>query len=104
MHKNKLNTVFLLRIEISFIITLTLLILLFYFYPRFETLFKTSSENLTPDFVIMAIPRTIQKLEMAPARPILPGIPIESDRLDISSEVEIPEESAQKSADSVLVF
>ena len=79
-------------------------ILLFYFYPRFETLFKTSSENLTPDFVIMAIPRTIQKLEREPAKPILPGIPVESDRLDLSSEVEIPEEIAQKSADSVLVF
>jgi hypothetical protein len=104
MDKAKYNRLFLYRIEISFIIILSLCIILFYFYPLFEPSFITSANDLTPDFVIVAIPMTIQKSERVLVKPILPGIPIESEDLEITTEVEIPTDTYEESADTLLVF
>jgi hypothetical protein len=87
------NRLFLHRLEISFIISLALLILLFYFYPRFAGLIKTSAIDLTSDFMIIAIPETIQKSERPAAKPVHPLIPIEAQDPKMTPEADIAADS-----------
>ena len=104
MHHSEYRKIFLHRLEISFIISLSLFIALFYFYPRFETLFKDSFRDPPPDFVIIAIPRTIQTLKKAPTKPMLPGIAVESNEIDLLDEVEIHEHINEQGIDTILVL
>jgi hypothetical protein len=104
MYHSEYQRIFLHRLQISFIISLSLLIALFYFYPRFESLFKDSFRDSSPDFVIIAVPRTIQTLKKSPTKPMLPGIAIESDEIEILDEIEIHEHLNEQEMDTILVL
>jgi hypothetical protein len=104
MHHSKYNRSRFHKLELSFIISLSLLIALFYFYPRFEPIFKDRFRDASPDFVIIAVPRTVQTSQRVPTKPILPAIALESDELDLLDEVEIAEGIEGQSADSILVL
>jgi hypothetical protein len=104
MYKAKYKSKFSFKLEISFIISLSLFVALFYLYPRFEIVFKSIADKSTPDFVIMATPRTIQTLKYAPSKPILPGIPVEADDVDLLDEIEVYQQTDVKSADTLVVL
>jgi hypothetical protein len=103
MNQSEYRKIFLHRLEISFIISLSFFIALFYFYPRFETLFKDSFRDPSPDIVIIAIPRTNQILKRVPTKP-MSGIAIETDEPDLLDEVEINEHIIERGIDSILVL
>ncbi len=104
MYHSEYQRIFLHRLQISFIISLSLLIALFYFYPRFESLYKDSFRDSSPDFVIITVPRTIQTLEKAPTKPMLPGIAVESDEIEILDEVGIYKHLNEQDMDTILVL
>jgi len=104
MHKADYHKSFSHKLEISFIISLSLFLALFYFYPRFESLFTAISKDTTPDFVIMAIPRTIQPLKKMTAIPILPVVPVESDEEILLNKIDVQKQQDEKSSDTLLVL
>jgi hypothetical protein len=77
-------------IELSFIVSLIILILIFYLYPRFK---QSSDQNLqytAPSIEVLNIPSTTQELNKIP-KPVKPFIPVESDDIEILDNIEIEE-------------
>ncbi len=104
MHRSEYQRIFLHRLDISFIISLSLFIALFYFYPRFETLFDDSFRDSSPDIVIIAIPQTNQTLKKVPTKPTIPSIADESDEFDLLEEFEIHEHINEQGIDTIFVL
>jgi len=79
-------------LKYTFILTLFIFILIFYFSDK-TSVFETELPVVKfTTFTIVEIPRTKQKITKRP-RPLRPSIPVASDEIDIIDEVEL-EESA----------
>ena len=73
----------------SFILSLIILIGLFYFYPYLNFLFPQFYEEIIKDLIINDIPITMQILNRELHKPVKPWIPVESDELEISENIDI---------------
>jgi len=77
------------QLEFSFVISLLLMIILFYagagFVPE-----RNQPEFIShPEIIVIQIPRTVQKVQKRIPKPILPRIPVPSDELELLEEVEL---------------
>jgi len=89
MKKDKFNRRYKLHIELSFLIALLLLILLFYLYPRFAEKFF-HRKLVEPSFIIVDIPPSIQHEKKV--KPAPPQITAEYEELEILEDVDIFDE------------
>jgi len=74
-------------VELTFIFSLVFIILIFYFFPKFETTDLVIPVYITPEILVIDIPRTMQKMAKPRPRPVLPQIPVASENPDILDDV-----------------
>ncbi len=79
-------------LKISFILTLSMLIILFYLFPRFKRLPPPLPTFEIGQIKMIKIPRTIQKKPPAPP-PLRPSIPVPSDEIEMLDELPIEVET-----------
>jgi hypothetical protein len=84
-------------LKYTFILTLFIFILVFYFSDKTSVFEANLPVVKFTAFTIVEIPRTKQKIKKRP-RPLRPSIPVASDEIDIIDEVEL-EESAVSVSD-----
>ncbi len=75
------------QLEICFILSLSLMIVIFYAVPRFSSTFGLLEIDKHPEIIIVQIPRTIQKSQQRQPKPVLPEIPVPSDEVELLEEV-----------------
>jgi hypothetical protein len=78
------------NLEISFVVALSVLSLLFYIFPRFYESTKPNTEFVAPTIEVLYIPSTTQDLEKKP-KPVKPFIPVVAEEIDFLENVEIEE-------------
>jgi hypothetical protein len=104
MKHNTCKKRYLLRLEISFLLSLIILIGLFYFYPRFNFFLSQFSKESLQGIIITDIPITRQISKRKLQKPSKPWIPVESDELEITENINIIEELAAMLKDSGFVL
>lgn len=77
--------------RISLILSMIVLIVLFYFFPRFSKMAPIGRENISVDLYVSDIPRTIQNSEKKPLPPRRPesGIPVPAEENELPPEIDI---------------
>ena len=89
------------KLEFCFVITLILIICLFYFIDRKINTVYISLKYNPPEMEIIQIPKTVQH-QLRRARPETPVIPVPSDEVEILDEVTIQPESLDYSDISII--
>jgi hypothetical protein len=78
------------NLEVSFIATLSVIILIFYLYPRFTQSSRQVAHYVVPTIEVLHIPSTTQNIIKRP-KPVKPFIPVESEEIDFLDNVQIKE-------------
>jgi hypothetical protein len=73
------------KIEVCLIISISIIIIVFYFFPVFEEL-KEPLDYYVPTIIVEQIPRTIQK-KKKPPRPSKPFIPVKALEIELLDDV-----------------
>lgn len=84
-HKKNYNR----NLQICFITSLVLNILVFYLFPQSRISEVRIPEFTVPKMVVIDIPRTIQRTRHKAPRPLLPSILVPVDEMEMLDEVEI---------------
>ena len=83
------------RLEISLILSLIVLIFLFYIFPIFISSTFILTDVLEPQIIVIDIPQTIQKYAKRPPQPTRPAILIPSEDMAILDDVTLEFEDIQ---------
>ncbi len=83
------------RLEISLILSLIVLIFLFYIFPIFISSTFILTDVLEPQIIVIDIPQTIQKYAKRPPHPTRPAILIPSEDMAILDDVTLEFEDIQ---------
>ena len=83
------------RLEISLILSLIILIFLFYIFPIFISSTVILTDVLEPQIIVIDIPQTIQKYAKRPPQPTRPAILIPSEDMAILDDVTLEFEDIQ---------
>jgi hypothetical protein len=75
------------RIELSLIVTLTMLILIFFLFPKFESNSPESIDIYISDIQAVQIPKTYQPEIFSHPPAVKPSIPIESEEIELMENV-----------------
>lgn len=79
---------YLKKLQLSFVLVLFILILLFWAFPKFKYLPQTLPPLKIDNINVVQIPRTMQKRKAAPP-PLKPSIPVPGEEMEILEEVPI---------------
>ena len=78
------------NLQVSFIATLSMIILIFYLYPRFNQSSSQVAHYAVSTIEVLHIPSTTQNIIKRP-KPVKPFIPVASEDIDFLDNVEIEE-------------
>ncbi|MBN1406355.1 MAG: hypothetical protein JW956_01120 [Calditrichaceae bacterium] len=83
------------RLEVSLIVSLLILIILFYLFPVFLSGAFILPDISNPQITVIEIPQTVQKYAKRPPQPSRPAIPIPSDDIALLDDIPIEFEQVQ---------
>jgi hypothetical protein len=85
------------KLELGFIISLSILIIFFYFSSDFQMTISEVQQHKYPQLIIIDVPPTRQNKPQIP-KPVKPIIPIASEEIDFLSDVIIKSDSSSRIA------